>query len=510
MRFDRLKISTRNAWPPWIVYAAFLFPASFSFGGAVVVDGSLSSAKTPTVLSGPNYAITPDLGKQVGNNLFHSFQSFNLTKGEVATFSGPTNVANVLTRVTGGQASTIDGTIRCTIPNANFYLMNPAGVLFGPNANLDVSGSFAVTTANYIKMADGSRFSAFINPSEDTILTTAPPTGFGFLAAAPSAIVIDGSSLAVGQDKSLSIVGGKALPNAAQIGASNGPVRIQADDIEIIGSVIHAGTLGNGERGNIDIHANHRMVLVQSKILSDDDGTDRGGYIGITVGQQNRSNVSAPDTLLFENSVLTGSGNILVRSNGKITVLKSDVRVDSLTSGGNIDFRSMGPIRIRGHSGVHTQVEERGNIDLNSASGVFISDSSVTAEAIHQGAEVRFESPLFVSNRSLVRGNAGFGHDVVTLITGEAFISADSAILTLGNIRILNALKPPPPMLASPIVLSDTCTAKSVGNASSFVATGRSGLPLSPSGWAPVLELSRDGPNDVDSSPATASGGDSK
>src|SRR5438105_4699091 len=73
---------------------------------AVATDGSVGHARS---LSGPNFAVTPDLGKQVGGNLFHSFRQFDLARGETATFSGPTSVHHVLARVTGGAASNIDG-----------------------------------------------------------------------------------------------------------------------------------------------------------------------------------------------------------------------------------------------------------------------------------------------------------------------------------------------------------------------------------------------------------------
>ena len=78
------------------------------------------------------YNVTSNLGKQVGPNLFQSFSQFNLTSGETAVFSGPASVHNVLARVTGGSASNINGTLQCTIADANFFLVNPAEVVFGP------------------------------------------------------------------------------------------------------------------------------------------------------------------------------------------------------------------------------------------------------------------------------------------------------------------------------------------------------------------------------------------
>jgi len=89
----------------------------------ISTDGSLGAAIS---LTGPDFAITSDLGQQVGGNLFHSFQVFNINTGETATFSGPASVANILGRVTGGSASSIDGAINSSIQGANLYLINPA------------------------------------------------------------------------------------------------------------------------------------------------------------------------------------------------------------------------------------------------------------------------------------------------------------------------------------------------------------------------------------------------
>jgi filamentous hemagglutinin family protein len=141
-------------------------------------NGSFDTSKT-TVLEGPEYNITASYGEQCGSNLFHSFEQFNLQKNETATFSGPDAIQNIISRVTGGSSSWINGTIRSTIPNANMFLLNPSGVMFGPDAALDIGGSFHVSTADYITFLDANHFSA--NLSNDSILTTSAPSSFGFL-----------------------------------------------------------------------------------------------------------------------------------------------------------------------------------------------------------------------------------------------------------------------------------------------------------------------------------------
>ena len=88
---------------PW------LLPASHA---QITLDGSLGPRGA---LTGPHYAIPESVGQTRGPNLFHSFGRFNLFRGERATFTGPTTIANILSRVTGGSPSSIDGTIRSEI-----------------------------------------------------------------------------------------------------------------------------------------------------------------------------------------------------------------------------------------------------------------------------------------------------------------------------------------------------------------------------------------------------------
>ena len=112
-------------------------PGPGARGQHIMVDGRLSPVQTLIT----NYMIDAKLGRQVGGNLFHSFGAFGLNRGETATFSGLASVANVVGRVTGGAPSSIDGNLRSTIPGANLYLINPAGVIFGPNAGVKCPGA---------------------------------------------------------------------------------------------------------------------------------------------------------------------------------------------------------------------------------------------------------------------------------------------------------------------------------------------------------------------------------
>ena len=186
----------------------------------IITDGSLGAKLE---LPGKDFQITPQLGQQVGSNLFHSFQNFNLSEGETATFSGANSVQNVIARVTGGQVSTIDETLRSTIPNADLYFINPYGILFGKNAKLDLQGGFHASTADYLKLQDGGRFDArYLNQS---LLTVAPVDAFGFLET-PNSIEIQDSLLTVAPHTEFSLIAGNLTLNHAKLTADSGRINL--------------------------------------------------------------------------------------------------------------------------------------------------------------------------------------------------------------------------------------------------------------------------------------------
>src|SRR3954463_12348633 len=169
----------------------------------IVTDGSLGPKVS---LRGGEIEIGADLGTRRGDNLFHSFEKFGIATGQTATFTGPSTIKNVISRVTGGEVSNIDGTLASKVGQADLYFLNPAGIMFGPNAKLDVPGSFHVSTAHELRFADGARFSALDKAGSG--LTVAPPEAFGFLDRPPGRIAVDQSQLQLKPGKTLSLVGG--------------------------------------------------------------------------------------------------------------------------------------------------------------------------------------------------------------------------------------------------------------------------------------------------------------
>jgi filamentous hemagglutinin family protein len=138
--------------------------------------GAESSGVTPI----PNIPGIPsdriDGGATRGANLFHSFQEFNVGEGRGAYFANPTGIENILTRVTGSNASNILGRLG-VLGGANLFLLNPNGIVFGPNATLDIQGSFLATTADRVQLGDNSYFSA-TQPQTSSLLSVSPERCF--------------------------------------------------------------------------------------------------------------------------------------------------------------------------------------------------------------------------------------------------------------------------------------------------------------------------------------------
>jgi filamentous hemagglutinin family protein len=263
----------------------------------ITLDGSLGPAGS---LNGPNYTISSNLGQIRGGNLFHSFGLFNVFTGESATFTGPNSINNIIGRVTGGQRSIIDGLIRSEIQGANLFLINPAGMVFGPNASLDVKGSFHVSTADYLKFADGAKFHADL--ARQSVLTTAPVSAFGFLSQNPAGISVFGSVLQLPEGNTLSVVGGDVeiingvlQAPAGQINiasvASPGEVPLNVQNMNLasfdrLGQIIVSDSslldVGGNGGGTVVIRGG-RLLVDSSFVLADNLGDADGIGLGIDV-----------------------------------------------------------------------------------------------------------------------------------------------------------------------------------------------------------------------------------
>lgn len=151
--------------------------------------GTESSLITPNVNVNGSPAELIEGGASRGANLFHSFQEFNVDRGERVYFANPTGIDNILSRVTGTNPSNILGTLGVN-GGANLFFLNPNGIVFGADAVLDLKGSFVGTTADSIKFADGREFSAIAAQTEPLLsVSVTVPIGLQF-GENPGAILV--------------------------------------------------------------------------------------------------------------------------------------------------------------------------------------------------------------------------------------------------------------------------------------------------------------------------------
>ncbi|WP_193201035.1 filamentous hemagglutinin N-terminal domain-containing protein, partial [Nostoc sp. MG11] len=173
-----------------------------------------------------NSIVTPDGstlnitgGTQSGSNLFHSFGEFSVPNGGTADFNNAVDIQNIISRVTGGSASNIDGLIRAN-GTANLFLINPNGIIFERGARLDIGGSFVGTTANAIGFGDRGFFSAS-NPNTPELLTV-NPSAFLFNQIATTPIQNNSIVLRVPDGNSLLLVGGDINMDGGRLNAFGG------------------------------------------------------------------------------------------------------------------------------------------------------------------------------------------------------------------------------------------------------------------------------------------------
>ncbi|MFN6538000.1 MAG: filamentous hemagglutinin N-terminal domain-containing protein [Nostoc sp. EkiNYC01] len=227
--------------------SSFLFPESRVFA-EITADSTLGSESSILI---QGVEVKGEIGNRIdggavrGANLFHSFGEFNIGDGQRVYFSNPTGIENILTRVTGNNPSNILGTLG-VLGNANLFLINPNGIVFGSNARLDVGGSFLGTTANGIKFGNQGFFSA--STPEIIPLLSINPSALFFNQISPGTIEtrsvapagLDGSGeqtfgLRVGDNRSLLLLGSDINLNGGSLNALGG--RIDLGGLAAPGSV---------------------------------------------------------------------------------------------------------------------------------------------------------------------------------------------------------------------------------------------------------------------------------
>lgn len=333
----------------------------------IKTDGSVGPAAQSLI--GPQYTIPQSLGQLAGGNLFHSFQTFNINTGESANFTTSTaGIANVISRVTGGSASSITGTLRLTAASGTpaFFFINPAGVTFGKGASVDVPGALHISTANSLKFADGELHADL---QKTSTLSSAAPEAFGFLGTTRSALVIgDGAGIGVKTGQPITLVSGDitinnggyvrtnggdarvvAVGNAQQTVPLTGELTTASGDLHMAnGGHIYAPS-GNGfDAGNITLSAGN--ITMDGKdsanptgIVSSAEkpGNGKAGDVAVTAAQDlkllNGAAIFSDTFAAGDAGTVTISANsITIDGQGKPTAISSNAHKDSSGQAGGV------------------------------------------------------------------------------------------------------------------------------------------------------------------------------
>jgi filamentous hemagglutinin family protein len=155
--------------------------------GQVIPDGTTLTPNPGSCVV--TCTITGGTTDSTGTNLFHSFLQFSVPEGGTVIFDHDPNIRNIVTRVTGDGLSNINGLIvNDSTSTTNLFLLNPNGIVFGPNGGLDLGGSFVATTADAIQFGDQGSFSA-LDTTTNPALLTVEPSAFLFRQATAAQIV---------------------------------------------------------------------------------------------------------------------------------------------------------------------------------------------------------------------------------------------------------------------------------------------------------------------------------
>ena len=417
-----------------------------------MLDHSLGQTGQPVISTningGNDYAVDARLGKIVSDNLFLSFWQFILATNESATFTGPPSVQNIIARVTGGGVSTIDGTINVEISGANFFLMNPAGVVFTSNASLNVPGSFTVTTADYLKFTDGTRFTAYRSRS-DASLSASSVSAFGFLAGSspPAAVTFSGSYLSTAQGMNFIVVGGNQTIDGALLAAPAAQLTLVsvagAGEVPAVPAVLAATPLtALPALGTINIQ-NSAYVTAGSF------DTGGSGHVEIDADAVTVSNLSTIDASM--NSVPSGApteaSSILVRCQSLLVSGVSAIQAQASGFGiaGAINLQAQN-IVVTGTSQIETITSNQsvgGSITV-AANSLNIDGSSIQTSANGSGAagdinvtansiSITGVSSFLASGILAESGYAGLDGEIFTGRGGDIHVATQQLTLMSGG-----------------------------------------------------------------------------
>ena len=444
-----------------------------------------SDGTTNTTVDANGNDFTIQDGDRAGNNLFHSFQDFSVPTDGSTFFDNAPDIANILSRVTGGNISNIDGLIRAN-GSANLFLINPAGIIFGQGARLDLGGSFYGSSATSILFEDGEFSAADLeNPS---LLTINAPIGLGFRDNLGEII-----NRSLVQNSSGEFVGLEVLPgnNLALIGGNinfeTGFATARGGNIEL-GGLSEAGTVGINPDGSLSFPEEVTKADINLSNGADVDATGTGGgsvsinarNLNLSAGEFGSSfisagiraestsaeaqpgdvtidvaeNITLDDSGIFNQVDTAGvgnSGNITINT-GSIEAINGGI-VDASTFGqgnaGSINITATGDLTFDGEdsngnpSGATSAVAsgaegDVGGVTISTANLTLTNGGRVDASTFGQGnagsININATGDLIFDGE----GSEGFPSGVASFVNPDAVGDAGGVTISTANLTLTN------------------------------------------------------------------------
>ena len=391
--------------------------------GQIVPDETLGE-ESSTVRQDNVKGIDSDIiegGATRGGNLFHSFAEFNVEAVRGAYFDNPAAIENILSRVTGSNISEIMGTLG-VLGDANLFLINPNGIVFGENARLDVNGSFFASTADSLLFDNGFEFSGS-NPEAPPLLTVNIPVGLGFRDD-PGEIVnrsyVENSTgefvgLEVEPGQNLTLVGGEIKFEAGEATTKGGNIQL--------GGLSAAGTVDINDDGSLNFSESVERADITLSNGADVDvrGTGDGS---ITINARNLNIEAGEFGSSFIRAGITAdstfadaqAGNIIIDVAENITLDDSRI-INQVNSGG---------------------VGNSGNITITIGSLEAINGGDVDASTLGQGNAGAVE---IIATGDLTfdgEDSEGFQSGVTSLVTEDAVGNAGGVSISTNNLTLTN------------------------------------------------------------------------
>ena len=416
----------------------------------ITVDGTTDTSLTPL-----DNGVQIDDGSRAGGNLFHSFGEFSVPTGSEAFFNNASDIVNIFSRVTGGNISNIDGLLRAN-GTANLFIINPAGIIFGEGARLDIGGSFYGTTADSIVFSNGE-FNAtdLANPP---LITINAPLGLG-IRDNPGDITVRGNgngarpfesevidtqdALRVSSDATFGLVGGNLIFEDAVIKTAGGRIELGS----VSGGQVNLNPVDNGFTFDYSVIDGFRDITLSGSSVVDAAGLG-GGDIQVVGRNISITGVSGflADTLgslpggeirISASESLTISG--VENENNFVSAISNRIFPQGTADGGDINIET-GSLSIGDRALIGTSVLGQGNagdVNINATESIsLVSEgnnsvivSNVGSDAIGNGGGINITTPsLTLSNGALFSANtSGQGNSGNITINATEPVSLDGS-----------------------------------------------------------------------------------